>query len=142
VEREPIVAVSLGPGLSQTRAIALAALAIAVVALAVALRGGLTTGREMGTSPGAASLAMATCTGSLAESPDEEFWKIPLDKCDSAIDSIDVKSGFVAKWSICGGAKSFEVSLNPRAVIVSSDHIHCSSAPSEVAVTFMGPLKK
>jgi hypothetical protein len=74
--------------------------------------------------------------------PDEEFWPIPLNKCDSAIDKIDVKSGFITKWSICGGAKSFELSLNPRAVVVSSDHVHCSSTPSEVSVTFVGSPKE
>ena len=41
-----------------------------------------------------------------------------------------------------GGAKSFEVSLDPRAVIVSSDAVHCSKTPSEVSVTYIGPLKK
>jgi hypothetical protein len=85
---------------------------------------------------------MATCTGAVAESPDDEFWKIPLDQCDKTIDAIDVKSGFVTKWTICGGAKSFEVTLNPRAVIVSSDHVHCSDTPSEASVTFVGPPKK
>jgi len=85
---------------------------------------------------------MAACKGTVADSPDEAFWKIPLDLCDKAIDSIDVKSGFVTQWSICGGAKSFEVALNPRAVIVSSDAIHCSSTPSQVGVTFVGPPKK
>jgi hypothetical protein len=142
VERKLIVAASFGPTPTQIRTIAIAALAIAVFALAVALRGGLTTGRETGTSPGVASLAMATCTGSVAESPDDEFWKIPLDKCDKAIDAIDVKTGFVTKWSVCGGAKSFEVSLEPRAVIVSSDHVHCSETPSEASVTFVGLKKK
>ena len=91
---------------------------------------------------GSILLAMATCTGAVAESPDDPFWKIPLDKCDKSIDAIDVKAGFVSKWSICGGAKSFEVTLDPRAVIVSSDAIHCSNTPSEVSVTFIGPPKK
>jgi hypothetical protein len=85
---------------------------------------------------------MATCTGAAAESPDDPFWKIPLDKCDKTIDAVDVKAGFVSKWSICGGAKSFEVTLDPRAVIVSSDATHCSNTPSEVSVTFIGPPKK
>ncbi len=127
-----------GPAPSQTRTIAIAALALAAAALAVALLGAMAA-RPSSATP---SLAMATCTGSIAVSPDEEFWKIPLDKCDASIDAIDVKNGFLTKWTVCGGAKSFEVSLNPRAVIVSSDHVHCSSTPSEASVTFIGPVKK
>ena len=96
-------------------------------------------------SPGprftASGLAMATCTGGLAETPDTEF-TIPLDQCDKAIDAIDVQSGFLSKWTICGGAKSFEIVLQPRAVKVTSDAFHCSSARSAVSVTFIGPLKR
>jgi hypothetical protein len=139
-----------GPAAGQTRAIAVAALGTAAAALAVALFAAFAARPSLMASPppsapGAqptAPLAMATCTGAVAESPDDEFWKIPLDQCDKAIDAIDVKSGFVRKWTICGGAKSFEVTLNPRAVVVSSDHVHCSSTPSEASVTFVGPLKK
>jgi hypothetical protein len=104
-------------GANQTRTIAVAGLAIAAVALTLALRATSVARSSAPTPRGSAAavagFVMATCSGSVAESPDEEFWKVPLDKCDSAIDAIDVKSGFVTKWSICGGAKSFEVSLNP-----------------------------
>jgi hypothetical protein len=85
-------------------------------------------------------LVMATCTGGLAETPDLEF-SIPLDKCDASIDAIDVKSGFLSKWTICDGAKSFEIVLKPRAVKVTSDALHCSSTRSEVSVTFIGSAK-
>jgi hypothetical protein len=133
-ERQSLSSVQKGP--PARRAFAGAALPIASAALAISLFA-LFAGR---THP-APALAMATCSGSVAESPDEEFWQIPLNKCDSAIDTIEVKSGFITKWSICGGAKSFELSLNPRAVVVSSDHIHCSRTPSEVSVTFVGSPK-
>jgi hypothetical protein len=126
---------------AQSPAIALVALGTAVAALAVALYAAFVP-RPAPAPPAQASLAMATCTGAVAESPDDPFWKIPLDKCDKSIDSIDVKAGFVSKWSICGGAKSFEVAPDPRVVIVSSDAIHCSNTPSEVSVTFIGPPKK
>ena len=85
---------------------------------------------------------MANCTGVMKESPDDDYWVIPLDKCDNAIDEIDVKSGFLSKWTICGGAKSFAISVDPRTVTVSSDHIHCSNPASAVSVTYIGPLKK
>jgi hypothetical protein len=126
---------------AQSPAIALVALGTAVAALAVALYAAFVP-RPAPAPPAQTSLAMATCTGAVAESPDDPFWKIALDKCDKTIDAIDVKAGLVSKWSICGGAKSFEVALDPRAVIVSSDAIHCSNTPSEVSVTFIGPPKK
>jgi hypothetical protein len=127
-------------GPAARRASAGVALPIASAALAISLFA-LLAGRTHPATGGPA-LAMATCSGSVAESPDEEFWPIPLNKCDSAIDKIEAKSGFVTKWSICGGAKSFELSLKPRAVIVSSDHVHCSRTPSEVSVTFVGSPKE
>ena len=86
-------------------------------------------------------LVMATCTGGLAETPDLDF-SIALDKCDATIDAIDVKSGFLSKWAICGGAKSFEIELKPRAVRVTTDALHCSNTRSEVSVTFIGTAKK
>ncbi len=135
-----------GPAASQSPAVAFAALGIAVAALVVALYAAIAPRPAAPPVPSAPpaepSLAMAACTGAVAESPDDPFWKIPLDRCDKAIDAIDVKAGFVSKWSICGGAKSFEVTLDPRAVIVSSDAVHCSTTPSEVSVTFIGPMKK
>ena len=118
------------PATSQSPAIAYAALGVAVAALAVALYSAIAprpAPQVPSAPPAEPSLAMAACTGEVAESPDDPFWKIPLDKCDKAIDAIDVKAGFVTKWSICGGAKSFEVTLDPRAVIVSSDAVHCSN---------------
>jgi peptidoglycan/LPS O-acetylase OafA/YrhL len=133
------------PAASRSPAIAYAALAIAVAALAVALYAAIAPRPAPlvpSAPPAKPSLAMAACTGAVAESPDDPFWKIPLDRCDKAIDAIDVKAGFVSKWSVCGGAKTFEVTLDPRAVIVSSDAVHCSTTPSEVGVTFIGPLKK
>jgi hypothetical protein len=136
-EDERQSASSLQSAPAARRGSARAALPIASAALAISLFA-LLAGRTHPTP----ALAMATCSGSVAESPDEEFWPIPLNKCDSAIDKIDVKSGFITKWSICGGAKSFELSLNPRAVVVSSDHVHCSSTPSEVSVTFVGSPKE
>jgi hypothetical protein len=123
---------------SQSPTLALLALGTSVAALAVALYVAFISRP----APAQAPLAMATCTGAVAESPDDPFWKIPLDKCDKSIGAIDVKAGFVSKWSICGGAKSFEVTLDPRAVIVSSDATHCSITPSEVSVTFIGPPKQ
>jgi hypothetical protein len=137
-----------GSAASQIPAIAFLALGTAIAALAVALyaafisRPAPAAPPVPGATSAQASIVMATCTGAVAESPDDPFWKIPLDKCDKSIDSIDVKAGFVSKWTICGGAKSFEVTLEPRAVIVSSDAIHCSNTPSEVSVTFIGPPKK
>jgi hypothetical protein len=135
-----------GSAAGQSSGIAYAALAIAVAALAVALYAAMAPRPALPPVPTAPpaepSLAMAACTGAVAESPDDPFWKIPLNTCDKSIDAIDVKAGFVSKWSICGGAKSFEVTLDPRAVIVSSDAVHCSNTPSEVSVTFIGPLKK
>jgi hypothetical protein len=137
-----------GSAASQSPTLALLALGTAVAALAVALYAVFVSRPTPAAPtpvpnapPAESSLAMATCTGAAAESPDDPFWKIPLDKCDKAIDAIDVKAGFVSKWSICGGAKSFEVTLDPRAVIVSSDAVHCSNTPSEVSVTFIGPPK-
>ena len=137
-----------GSAASRSPTIALVALGTAVAALAFALYAAFSPRPAPAAPPipsappAQASLAMATCTGAAAESPDDPFWKIPLDKCDKTIDAMDVKAGFVSKWSICGGAKSFEVTLDPRAVIVSSDAIHCSNTPSEVSVTFIGPPKK
>jgi hypothetical protein len=136
-----------GSAASQSPAVALVALGTAVAALAVALYAAFVPRPApppppIPSAPAQASLAMATCTGVAAESPDDPLWKIPLDKCDKAIDAIDVKAGFVSKWSICGGAKSFEVTLDPRAVIVSSDAIHCSNTPSEVSVTSIGSPKQ
>jgi hypothetical protein len=137
-----------GSAARQSPTISVAALGTAVAALAVSLYAAFAPRPAPGAPqpvpsapPAQASLAMATCTGAVAESADDPFWKIPLDKCDKAIDAIDVKAGFVSKWSICGGAKSFEVTLDPRAVIVSSDSVHCSNTPSEVSVTFIGPPK-
>ena len=138
-----------GAAASQSPAIALVALGTAIAALVVAVYAAFMSRPAPAAPPpvpGAtsaqASLVMATCRGAVAESPDDPFWKIPLGKCDKSIDTIDVKAGFVSKWSICGGAKSFEVALDPRAVIVSSDAIHCSNTPSEVSVTFLGPPKQ
>ncbi len=137
-----------GSAASRSPTIALVALGTAVAALAFALYAAFSPRPAPAAPPipsappAQASLAMATCTGAAAESPDDPFWKIPLDKCDKTIDAMDVKAGFVSKWSICGGAKSFEVTLDPRAVIVSSDAIHCSNTPSEVSVTFIGPPKQ
>jgi hypothetical protein len=137
-----------GSAASQGPTLALLALGTAVAALAVALYAAFVPRPAPApppipsAPPAQASLAMATCTGAVAESPDDPFWKISLDKCDKSIDAIDVKAGFVSKWSICGGAKSFEVTLDPRAVIVSSDAIHCSNTPSEVSVTFIGAPKQ
>ena len=96
---------------------------------------------KLGAPPPDSGLVLATCTGALAETPDLEF-SIPLDKCDTTIDAIEVKSGFLSKWTICGGAKSFEIELWPRAVKVTSDAFHCSSSRSEVSVTFIGSVKK
>jgi hypothetical protein len=138
-ERRSASRVQTGP--AARRAFSGAALPIAGAALAISLFALLTGRTHTSPQPGPA-LAMAACSGSVAESPDEEFWRIPLTKCDGAIDKIDVKSGFVTKWSICGGAKSFEVSLDPRAVVVSSDHVHCSRTPSEVSVMFVGSSKE
>ena len=123
------------------------ATAAAVVALLAALVAATLSRQSATTAVGAgadkgASLAMANCTGVMKESPDDDYWVIPLDKCDNAIDEIDVKSGFLSKWTICGGAKSFAISVDPRTVTVSSDHIHCSNPASEVSVTYIGPLKK
>jgi hypothetical protein len=143
------MATTSGSSTSQSPTIAFVALGIAVAALAVAFYVAFISRPAPAVPPpvpGATSaqvsLVMATCTGAAAESPDDPFWKIPLDKCDKTIDAVDVKAGFVSKWSICGGAKSFEVTLDPRAVIVSSDATHCSNTPSEVSVTFIGPPKK
>jgi hypothetical protein len=142
------MATTSGSSTSQSPTIAFVALGIAVAALAVALyaafvpRPAPSTPPVPSAPPAQVSLVMATCTGAAAESPDDPFWKIPLDKCDKTIDAIDVRAGFVSKWTICGGAKSFEVTLDPRTVIVSSDAIHCSNTPSEVSVTFIGPPKK
>ena len=137
-ERQNASGVQSGP--SARRASVGAALPIAGTALAISLYA-LLAGRSH-PATGGPTLAMATCSGSVAESPDDLFWPIPLDKCDGAIEKIEVKSGFVTKWSICGGAKSFALSLDPRAVIVSSDHVHCSRTPSEVSVTFVGSPKE
>ena len=109
--------------------------------------GAIAGGAAMRANPPAAApaagpaLGVATCTGGLAETPDLEF-VIPLDHCDATIDAIEPKAGFLSKWTICGGAKSFDVSVNPRAVKVTSDAFHCSSQRSEVTVTYIGPLKK
>jgi hypothetical protein len=119
------------------------AAAAAVVALLAAVVAATLLRQRVGPSArNGTSLAMANCTGVVKESPDADYWVIPLDKCDDAIDEIDVKSGFLSKWTICGGAKSFAISVDPRTVTVSSDHIHCSNPASEVSVTYIGPLKK
>ncbi|HLW91358.1 MAG TPA: hypothetical protein VKS78_08675 [Roseiarcus sp.] len=99
--------------------------------------------RAPGASAGSAArpLAMANCSGSVDETPDQSPWTIPLDHCDKTIDDIDIKAGFLQKWTICGGADSFAISLNPRAVTVTGDHIHCSNIKSEVAVTYIGFAK-
>ena len=83
-------------------------------------------------------LAMATCSGGVDETPEDSPWTITLDHCDKAIDGMDVKSGFLQKWTICGGADSFAISLNPRMVTVTGDHIHCAKIKSEVVVTYLG----
>jgi hypothetical protein len=88
------------------------------------------------------SLIMATCSGSVDETPEESPWTIALDRCDKAIDDIDVKSAFLQKWTICGGADSFAISLNPRVVAVTGDHTHCSSVKSEVTAIYLGVAKK
>ena len=132
-----------GSAASQSPTIAVVALGTAVAALAIALYAAFAS-RPAPAAPPVPSRRRPSFPrhgdlhGAVAESPDDPFWKIPLDKCDKAIDAIDVKAGFVSKWSICGGAKSFEVTLDPRAVIVSSDAVHCSNTPSEVSVTFIG----
>jgi hypothetical protein len=123
------------------------AAAAAAVALLAALMAATLLRQPAPTAAGpsavkGASLALANCTGVVKESPDADYWVIPLDKCDNAIDEIDVKSGFLSKWTICGGAKSFAISVDPRTVTVSSDHIHCSNPASAVSVTYIGPLKK
>jgi len=122
-------------------------IAIAIGAAIVGALAGVTAMRAFppaappAASPPAAALGVATCTGGLAETPDVEF-TIPLDHCDAAIDAIAPKAGFLSKWTICGGAKSFDVSVEPREVRVTSDAFHCSSQRSEVVVTYVGPLKK
>jgi hypothetical protein len=88
------------------------------------------------------ALGIAACTGEVAESPDHDPFVIALDKCDKAIDDIDVKAGFLTRWTICGGAKSFDISVEPRAVTVTTDAIDCSTIPSQVSVTYVGPMKK
>jgi hypothetical protein len=121
-------------------------LTLIATAIGAALVGAIAGGAAMRANPPAApaaasALAVATCTGGLAETPDTEF-AIPLDHCDAAIDVMTPKAGFLSKWTICGGAKSFDVSLDPREVKVTSDAFHCSSSRSEVTVTYIGPLKK
>jgi hypothetical protein len=86
-------------------------------------------------------LVMASCSGSVDKSPDDSPWMIPLDHCDKAIDDMEVKSAFLQKWTICGGANSFAISLNPRAVAITSDHFNCSRTKSEVTVTYLGFAK-
>jgi hypothetical protein len=68
-------------------------------------------------------------------------WTIPLDKLEKGIDDIEIKSGFLQKWSICGGADSFTISLKPRAVTTIDDHMHSSSTKSEVTVPYLGITK-
>jgi hypothetical protein len=87
------------------------------------------------------ALIMATCSGSVDETPDESPWAIPLDRCDKTIDGMEIKSAFLQKWTICGGADSFAISSDPRRVMVTGDHIHCSKIKSEVSVTYLGFAK-
>ena len=86
-------------------------------------------------------LVMANCSGSVKETPEDSPWTIPLDHCDKAIDDMDVRSAFLQKWTICGGADSFSIASNPRAVTVTGDHMHCSRSKSEVSVTYIGVAK-
>jgi hypothetical protein len=105
---------------------------------------GLRTPAQTGSAAQASAsprLAMASCSGSVDATPDNSPWTIPLDHCDKAIDDMEVKSAFLQKWTICGGADSFAISLNPRAVTVTGDHIHCSRIKSEVAVIYLGFAK-
>jgi hypothetical protein len=105
---------------------------------------GLHSSTQSGSAaPASASprLTMATCSGSVDETPDDSPWTITLDHCDKAIEDMEVRSAFLQKWTICGGADSFAISLNPRAVTVTGDHIHCSQIKSEVAVTYLGSAK-
>jgi hypothetical protein len=93
------------------------------------------------TSTGAPMLKMATCAGHVDETPEDSPWTIPLDQCDPSIEGMEIASGFLQKWTICGGADSFAISLKPRAVTVTGDHIHCSNTKSEVTVTYLGIVK-
>jgi hypothetical protein len=88
------------------------------------------------------ALVLATCSGSVDETPDDSPWTIPLDRCDKAIDGMEIKTAFLQKWTICGGADSFAISLNPRSVTVTGDHVHCSTIKSEVSVTYLGVAKR
>jgi hypothetical protein len=110
--------------------------------LAVGLRSGNSAPAKDAPASAAPSLGIASCSGEVAKSPDEDPFVIALDHCDKAIDAIDVKAGFLTKWTICGGAKSFDISLAPRQVTVTSDAINCASIPSQVSVTYVGPVKK
>ncbi len=97
-DKETSAAMADPTGSARSRTLAVAALGTAAAALAVALFAA-TAPRSAATLGGLpaqalAGLAMASCTGAVAELPDDEFWKIPLDRCDKAIDDIDVKSGF------------------------------------------------
>ena len=84
------------------------------------------------------SLQMATCTGRLGSTPDSYPFVIPLTSCDKAIDGLDVKAGFLSDLRVCGGADSFKISLNPRAVSVTSTAFNCSSSKTEATVTYIG----
>jgi hypothetical protein len=115
--------------------VALQCAAFAAALWFINLHASQTVGAPASASP---RLVMATCSGSVGETPEDSPWTIPLDRCDKAIDDMDVKSAFLQKWTICGGADSFAISINPRGVTVTGDHVHCSSIKSEVAVTYLG----
>jgi len=83
-------------------------------------------------------LRIAVCTGSLDSTRDQGPWVIPLADCDKAIDEIDIKSAFLSKWNICGGADSFQISLKPRTVTVTGTAFNCSWQKSEVTVAYLG----
>jgi hypothetical protein len=120
--------------------VALQCTAFAAALWYVGLRGSTQTGSAPRASA-SPRLVMASCSGSVDKTPDDWPWTIPLDHCDKAIDDMEVKSAFLQKWTICGGADSFAISLNPRAVTVTGDHVHCSKIKSEVAVTYLGFAK-
>jgi hypothetical protein len=97
-----------------------------------------TAGRAPAQSP---QLQLATCTGSIDTTTEADFWVIPLTNCDKGIDALDLRSGFLSRWTICGGSDSFQVSLNPRTVTVTGEHFSCSRQKSEVTVTYLGYSK-
>jgi hypothetical protein len=83
-------------------------------------------------------LRIAVCTGSLDSTTDQGPWVIPLADCDKATDEIEIKSAFLSKWNICGGADSFQISLKPRSVTVTGTAFNRSWRKSEVTVAYIG----